>query len=265
MSRLIVTFPHAGECQKAVDRLEALGMAYEIVGPDPAYALVGVASLVMEDEARRTLAANGAEDFVCSGWVDHRPAQADVPDEAPPAFADDVFGRAAVMVLARCSADAERIRIIAHISGDLTDVMPYWNAVMPQACYNPNGPTFSFMEAHRMVGIYPRRIAVAKADEIVDAWRVLETVRRRVNEVGARRSDIEPSYEMRSRPHALDIFKRLPRTNCGACGEATCLAFAVKVHGGELPVSLCAPVFEGDCAGHREPLLEVCRALGADP
>ncbi|MCJ7797740.1 MAG: hypothetical protein MUQ56_13445, partial [Thermoleophilia bacterium] len=27
----------------------------------------------------------------------------------------------------------------------------------------------------------------------------------------------------------LDIFKQLPKTNCGKCGVPTCLAFAMKL------------------------------------
>ena len=261
MSRLVTTFPACEEFEKAVAQLDALGLPYEAVRPEPAYALVGAPALVLEDAALRTIAARG--DLVCSGWVGHRGRESTVPDDQPPAFVEDVFGRAAIMVLGRCSTDAERIRIIAHVAGDLAEVMPYLNATMPRACYNPNGPALTYMDAHRMVTLYPHRIAVAKADDIVDAWRVLEGVRRRANSVWARRMEVEPSDEVRSRPPALEVFMRLPRTNCGACGETACLAFAVKVHGGELPVSRCVPVFEGDLVGHREPLLEVCRALGA--
>jgi len=159
-------------------------------------------------------------------------------------------------------ADAAKIRLIAHLSGDLTQVFPYLNAVMREASYNMHGPTFTFMDRHRMVSMYPRRIAVAKADEIADGWRVLEALRCRANETWARRAEIEPSCEMRERPPALEIYKRLPRTNCRACGEATCLAFAVKVWMGNVPVAQCSPVFGGERAELRDALLEVCGGLG---
>jgi len=115
------------------------------------------------------------------------------------------------MVLAPCVADPSRIRLIAHISDDLTEVFPYLNTEMREACFNRNGPTFTFVDGHRMISLYPRRIAIAKADEIVDAWRTLEAIRRRVNETWAHRTEITPSYEMREKPPALEIFKRLPR------------------------------------------------------
>ena len=262
MSRLIATFPERGEFEKARARLDALDLPHEVVSPDPGFRLVGVPSVVMDSEARVRLSGRGSDGFTASGWVDYRPARIPVPAETPPEFEQDVFGRAAVMVLAPCVADPTKIRIIAHLSGDLTEVFPYLNAVMREASYNPHGPTFTFMDRYRMVSVYPRRIAVAKADEIVDAWRVLEAIRCRANETWARRGEIEQSYEMRERPPALEILKRLPRTNCRACGEATCTAFAVKVWSGAADVTLCRPVFAGDRQGLKEALSEVCAGLG---
>jgi len=90
-----------------------------------------------------------------------------------------------------------------------------------------------------------------------------EALRVHANEAWTRRAEIEPSWETRERPPALEILKRLPRTNCGACGEPTCLAFAVKVWSGEAPLEKCKPVFEGSHGHLREALLQVAGALVA--
>jgi ArsR family metal-binding transcriptional regulator len=259
---LVTTFPTEAEADRARSLLAGCGLSHRAISPAPGYGLVGVAALVVEPEARGTLAAESGRDLVCSGWADYRPARIEVPQQPPPEFQEDVFGRAAVMVLAPCVADETKIRIVAHISGDLTKVFPYLNAEMRQASYSVHGPTFTFMDGYRMVSAYPRRVAVAKTDEIVDSWRVLEELRRRVNGTWARRHEIEPSYERREKPPALEIYKRLPRTNCGACGERACLAFAVKVHGRMLDVGRCRPVFDGGQGHLRDALLEICKGLG---
>jgi len=237
-------------------------LPYEVIAAEPGYIHVGTAGLVVSPETRGALMAGGIDDFVCSGWVEYRPARIAIPTEQPPAFAEDVFGEAAIMVLAPCVADVTKIRLIAHIPGDLTEVFPYLNTEMRQASYNRHAPTFTYMDSYRMVSLYPRRITIAKADELVDAWRTLEAIRRQVNEVWARRREIEPSYEMRERPPALEIFKRLPRTNCRACGEATCLAFAVQVWQGRRLPRECRPVFEGEHARLKDALVEICAGLG---
>ena len=40
----------------------------------------------------------------------------------------------------------------------------------------------------------------------------------------------------------LDIFKLLPRTNCGDCGVPTCLAFAMKVASKQAALDVCPHV-----------------------
>ena len=259
---LIGTFPIRSEFQKAQAALEGLSLSYRLVSPDPGFLRVGVPSLVLDEDAHRALYARLGEAFTCSGWVEYRPAAIRVPEEEPAAFPVDVFGEAVVMVLAPCVADLTKIRLIAHISGNLADAFPYLNAEMREASYNHNGPTFTFMMGYRMISLYPRRIAIAKADEIVDAWRTLETIRCRVNDAWSRRAEITPSFEMREKPPALEIFKRLPRTNCRACGEQTCLAFAVKLWTGGGQPSQCKPVFEGTHPHLRPALVEICRGLG---
>jgi ArsR family metal-binding transcriptional regulator len=166
------------------------------------------------------------------------------------------------MLLAPCVADTEKVRIIAHTSGDLSQVFPYLNAEMQSACYNAHAPNLTFMDGYRMISLYSHRIAVAKPDEIVDAWRTLEMIRLKVNDVWRRRHEIEPCYELRARPPALEIFKRLPRTNCGECGELTCLAFASKVWLGQAAVDKCPPVFGGEYGHLKDALLEICQGLG---
>ncbi|MHC1636510.1 MAG: acetyl-CoA decarbonylase/synthase complex subunit gamma [Candidatus Methanospirareceae archaeon] len=42
----------------------------------------------------------------------------------------------------------------------------------------------------------------------------------------------------------MDIYKLLPRTNCGECGENTCMAFAAKVMDRSLKIEACKPLVE---------------------
>jgi ArsR family metal-binding transcriptional regulator len=263
--RVATTFPNREAFGAAVKALDGAGLPYEVISPDPGYDKVGAPALVMDQSVRSALAVRMGSDLYCAGWVDHHGATIEVPTHASREFAEDVFGRAAVIVLASCMADETKIRIVAHISGDLTEVFPYLNAEMRHASYNAAGPTLTYMDAYRMVSVYARRIAVAKADEIVDAWRVLEELRCRANDAWARRRQIVPSYERRQKPPALEIYGRLPGINCGECGESTCLAFAVKVHGGRGSVRDCRPVFDGEFQHLKEALVEVSTALGMAP
>jgi ArsR family metal-binding transcriptional regulator len=265
MSKVIGTFPRRSEFDKAKAALERLGLPHEVVSPEPAYGRVGAPALLLEDQTRSALFGQASDGFTCSGWVDYRPAAFQAPNEPPPAFAEDIFGQAGIMVLGPCTADANRIRLIAHISGNLTDVFPYLNSVMPQASYNPEAPTLTYMDRHRLISLYPSRIAVAKADEIVDAWRVLEGVRRRANDAWARRGQIAPSYQRRAKPPALEIYNRLPKTNCRECGEKTCMAFALRLWTGDVSSGQCRPIFQGEYRHLQPAFLQICAGLGVAP
>ena len=264
MPAFLTTFPGHPEFERACAHLNSTGARYELVSPLPGYGCVGVPAIVVEQEERARLAIADGGAFTCSGWVELRPATLPVPASAPLGFAADTFGRCAIMVLAPCVADEARIRLVAHISGNLEPVMPFLNATTASGLYCPDGPTFTFMEGPRMISLYSRRITVAKADEIVDAWRTLEQVRVWVNEVWQRRETISPCHETRHRPPALEVYRRLPGTNCRACGEKTCMAFALRLWKAEVSPARCEPVFAGRFSHLRPALLSICAGLGID-
>jgi len=51
---------------------------------------------------------------------------------------------------------------------------------------------------------------------------------------------------------AIEIYKKFPRTNCGKCGEATCMAFAMKVSKSQARSTGC-PFFIGDAGHNAQP------------
>jgi len=285
--RVVTTFPTAGELDRGVTLLKALHLPYEILTPPRAYSRVAIPAVLLDLETFREFSrASGGGFFLssprvegsfveladmkdepalaCSGSAPYRPVPHAPADEAPPVYDDDIFGDAAVMVFASCLTDQKGVRITAHLSGDLTEVFPYLNADMPAARYNPRGPTLTFMEQHRLITLYDRRVAIAKADDLEDAWRLMEVVRRRANDVWARRAEIEPSYEAQRRPTLFEIVKVLPRTNCRECGEATCTAFAARLLGGEINLSECQPVWDGEYTHLKEVLVDLCAGLGQE-
>jgi acetyl-CoA decarbonylase/synthase complex subunit gamma len=54
----------------------------------------------------------------------------------------------------------------------------------------------------------------------------------------------------------LDIYTLLPQTNCGDCGEATCMAFAAKLFMREKTVSECLPLVSDAAFEERSSTLQ---------
>lgn len=59
----------------------------------------------------------------------------------------------------------------------------------------------------------------------------------------------------------LDIFKQLPKTNCGDCGIPTCLAFAMKLAQGQAELTSCPHVSEEAKAALSEASAPAMRAV----
>ncbi|MBC7346913.1 MAG: Fe-S cluster protein [Clostridia bacterium] len=164
-----------------------------------------------------------------------------------------------------CWADANKIRLKADFSRDIGELFPYLNAVLPNATYNPHAATLTIVKEGRLIVLYPQRLTMAKARNTTDARQVLDWLKERINQTWERRDRIEPCYETRSRPTALELYQWLPRTNCRQCGEATCLAFAAKLLLGEQALDRCLPLFERDHRHLREAMEELVAALGTSP
>jgi len=258
----ITTFPNCLEFEKAKNCLNSLSLSYDIIFPEVGYARVGVPAIIMDGKARSELYYHDKGIFMCSGWVDYLPIQIKIPNKKPLIFQNDLMGTCSIVVLAPCIADVTKIRLIAHISGDFLEVFPYLNTVMLQGMYNKEIHLFTFMDTYRMVSLYSKKITIAKADDIIDAWRLLEKIRCLVNDVWLRKDSIQPSYEMKRKPPALEIYKRLPGLSCKQCGEKTCMAFALRLWSGQTTPSFCKLIFEGEYGHLKSAFLEICSSLG---
>lgn len=155
-----------------------------------------------------------------------------------------------------CLADSSKIRVMAEISCDITEAMPYLAALLPQAGYNHSAALMTLMREGRLITVYPRMVTVAKALDEDDAQDVLEWLRGRINEAYARRGELVPCLERRRSPRLLDIYRLLPRDNCRLCGEATCMALAARLVSGDARVQDCTRMTEAEFARNRELLAE---------
>ena len=264
MPKTTVVFQAAEEFGRTRAVLDRAGAAYRAVEPPEPVAAVGVPFLVIPDASRGALYEAVCGGVMLAGQAPYRDPAPDALADLPPAPADaeDVAGRFAISFMGPCVATENAIRLTAQVAGDLGPVLPYLNADLPAAAYAPGRPSLTLMDDDRLVCLYPHRITAARCHEMLDAWRTLEAVRRLVLDVWSRRETIEPSEARTAPPSVLEIYQQTPRINCGACGEPTCMAFAVKLLAGKQEVTHCTPAFEGDHPHRRQGLLEIAERLG---
>lgn len=125
-----------------------------------------------------------------------------------------------------CIADPTKNRIIAELSDDISPIFPYLNAIIPHLMYNPGANTVTIKREWRILTFYPHLAVMAKVDGAEDAAAQLTWFRDLCNDTWHRREEITPCYERRKLLGPLDVYWLLPKLNCKACGEATCMAFA---------------------------------------
>jgi ArsR family metal-binding transcriptional regulator len=140
---------------------------------------------------------------------------------------DDTFRGYVITHILDCLADPHKVRVIAEADREVGDVLPYLNAILPNAAYSPGTNTLTLKRAHRLITLYPHLAVMAKVDGEEDALEVLAWIRELINDAYERRDEIVPCYEQRRLVGFLEVYRLLPGGNCKVCGEATCLAFSV--------------------------------------
>jgi ArsR family metal-binding transcriptional regulator len=156
-----------------------------------------------------------------------------------------------------CIADPSKNRVIAELWDRVGEVFPYLNAVVPNLMYNPGANTLTVIRGGRILTFYPHLAVMAKVDGEEDAEAQLRWFQELCNDTWRRRAEIEPRYERRQQLGPLDVYRLLPKLNCGDCGERSCMAFAFRLLFGELEPPACIHLDEPVYAEGGERLAEL--------
>ncbi len=141
-----------------------------------------------------------------------------------------------------CGSQAQQLDMIAHLNQDISEVIPYLNAVLGGFKYTKEPRSVSIMLHGKLVVIHPRQICVNAPGDQSEGEKIIEWLRDKINETWERRGEIQPRFESAPKPTMLEILRLLPQTNCGECGEPTCMVFASHVAQGDKGADDCPPL-----------------------
>jgi ArsR family metal-binding transcriptional regulator len=130
------------------------------------------------------------------------------------------------------------------LSKDVSEVMPYLNAVFERPVYDGDNHYIIWKEGGRKYALRSQELAVSLILDREQAAELVDKAVAEINRVWERRSEITPDHSRRTPPRLLDIIKLLPRTNCGDCGLQSCMAFAAELVEGTLSPEDCPPLAE---------------------
>ena len=156
-----------------------------------------------------------------------------------------------------CLADPEKLRVVAEFSDDVRDVLPYLNAVLRRAIYNPLTHTLTHQRDGRLLTLYPHVATMAKVRDEQDAHSTANWLRELINDTWRRRDQITPCHVRRSALQPLAVYQLLPRSNCRRCRELTCLAFAIRLAEGAVGLAECPALVQSEHEEKRRRLEEL--------
>lgn len=134
---------------------------------------------------------------------------------------------------------AHHLRCYADLDGDIRQVLPYLNAVLNGYQFSPDPPSLTLKYRAKLITLTSHEIAINMVKDQTEAEDILEWLKQEINATWERRGEITPRFEVAAPPRALDVLKFLPRTNCRACGQPTCMVFAVQVCQGNQGLEAC--------------------------
>lgn len=135
--------------------------------------------------------------------------------------------------------EATHLRGLARLDEDIEELLPYLNTVLRGHLYMREPPSLTIKYQAKLITFHPKKIAINIVKDEAEAEEILGWLMGVIQDTRARKETIKASYEVPAQPRILEILKLLPRTNCQACGQPTCLVFATRLSAGEAAPEAC--------------------------
>jgi len=132
------------------------------------------------------------------------------------------------MFLPKCNPNFQSVHCVAHLEQDISDVLPYLSTELGGGGYTKSPPSLTLRVHGKLITLHAREIFVNALKDEGEAEKILQWLKKEINETWDRRTEIEPTYEPLAAPKMMEIIKLLPKTNCRKCAEPTCMVFALR-------------------------------------
>ncbi|SMC18724.1 Metal-binding trascriptional regulator, contains putative Fe-S cluster and ArsR family DNA binding domain [Desulfacinum hydrothermale DSM 13146] len=146
------------------------------------------------------------------------------------------------LVNIECMPQSDHYNVVMGLHQSIDELLPYLAAVLPACSYAHGTGVINLMDEGHIVAIYGDRITITDVTGLEDAESWCERYMARIRDVKRRKDAIQPVERRQVSLTVMDIYRRLPKTNCGACGDLTCMAFAARVFRRQVPFGACPEV-----------------------
>jgi ArsR family metal-binding transcriptional regulator len=159
-----------------------------------------------------------------------------------------------------CDPGAERFSAKGKLLTDIREALPYLNATLSGAVYQPQAQALAWRKAGHSVMIRSSEIAVSNVPDRDGAIKELDGIIKLINQTWERRAEITPNSETRQQPTVMAVYRLLPQANCKECSQPTCWTFALKFVASQKTIDDCPrllhPQYAKKLAALREIVIE---------
>ena len=155
-----------------------------------------------------------------------------------------------------CLAEPGKIIVIGKPNRSLEEVLPYLATLPGIIAYNPEARTLTFRRPVGFMTLYTERVYITQLKSADEGLELLAALTEAINATWDHRAELVAVTIGRRAPRPLDVWTLLPQTNCGQCGEATCMAFAFGLLQHKRSVVECPPLRADDASTDRRAALE---------
>jgi ArsR family metal-binding transcriptional regulator len=174
-----------------------------------------------------------------------------------------------------CIVAENMVRVLLQLDSEISEVIPLLVTKYPPGNVNfiENKGILTLNTNKRLVTLYPSgKISMNKTIDKNDAIEVVTEIMHAINQTYIELSngdaiDYSEAKEKLSKIGPLALYNCLPKTDCEKCGEATCMAFAIKLLSGDIKFDKCQPLINGEaevCVPCLEELLgpQIMQTMG---
>lgn len=141
-----------------------------------------------------------------------------------------------------CLPHSDHFNVIMEMEDSVEELLPYLAAELPGCTYVHGTGVVNLMDEGHIVAIYPKKITITDLGDLEEGAQICRKYFLRIGKVRAQKDTMAPVFHKLSSVTVLDIFRSLPRTNCGLCHCPTCMAFAAKVFQRGDVIASCDPL-----------------------
>jgi ArsR family metal-binding transcriptional regulator len=155
-----------------------------------------------------------------------------------------------------CLAEPGRVIVIGKPNRLLEEVLPYLATLPGVIAWNPEAQALTFRRPHGFMKLDSDKVYITQVVDSTEGLQLFEALKEAINATWEKRAELIAVTAKKRPLRHLDIWELLPRSNCGQCNEATCLAFAVGVVQQKRLLTECPPLQSDPSFADRKATLE---------